>query len=482
MLEILTPLLRIKMKTAIPLSKLQEDIHAALKTWHDVGATASSLDYLQLFRQGNLGGVANARRATNEVLLGALETLAAEHEDSANLLRQHFLDGMLMQTIANRLNIGQSTAYRKQQEALQQLALIIQAQEDQAREAYQTSLEKRLRLPPEARLFGIEKRLNNLLEQLMAPNSPWLVSVEGLGGIGKTALANAAVRRPELLNSFHDVAWASAKPQDFFPGLGLADKPSSVLTIEALVDTLLAQFGQTAALAQSSSEKRLTLTRLLKQAPYLIVIDNLETLADYQTLLPLLWEITNPSKILLTSRHSLRGYPDVFCLTLSALDQTETLQIIKNEALTRGLPVLAQATEAQLQPIYDVVGGNPLALKLVVGQTAFLPLSHVLDNLKAVRGKNIADLYTHIYWQAWRMLTDVSRQTLLVMPLAQQGTLKHLQTLSQLELAELHQALQQLVTLSLVQVAGDVDERRYAIHRLTETFLLNEAIRWQSSI
>ncbi len=469
------------MKGEVPLSKLQEDIHTALKSWHDASANAASLDYLQLFRQARLGGIANARRATNQILLDALETLALEHEDSANLLRQHFLDGMLMHVIANRLNMGQSTTYRKQQEALHQLALIIQAKEAQVRDVGQASLEKRLRLPPETHLFGVDERLNSLLERLISVETPWLASIEGLGGIGKTALANAVVRRPELISRFHDMAWVSAKQRDFFPGLGLEEKSSPALTTEIFIDTLLEQLGQATFLAQSPPEKRVALTQLLKQAPYLIVVDNLETMTDYQALLPLLWEITNPSKALLTSRHSLRAYPDIFCLTVAALNQVETFHLISHEASTRGLLMLAEASEAQLQPIYEVVGGNPLALKLVVGQTAFLPLAQVLANLKAARGKNISDLYTYIYWQAWHMLDGPSQQALLVMPLAQEGTLEQLLALSRLELAELYQALQQLATLSLVQVEGDLEERRYAIHRLTETFLLNEAITWRSS-
>jgi hypothetical protein len=284
-----------------------------------------------------------------------------------------------------------------------------------------------------------------------------------------------------LIGRFQDMAWVSAKQRDFFPGLGLAEKSSPALTADMFIDALLEQFGHAAALTQAPHEKRAILTQVLKQASYLIVIDNLETMADYQALLPLLWDLTNPSKMLLTSRHSLQAYPNIFCLTLPALDQVETFQLVKHEATTRGLFMLARATEAELQPIFEVVGGNPLALKLVVGQTAFLPLTQVLANLKEARGKNISDLYTHIYWQAWHMLDGPGQQTLLVMPLAQEGSLPHLLALSQLELVELYQALQQLATLSLVQVEGDLNERRYSIHRLTETFLLNEAITWRSS-
>ena len=78
------------------------------------------------------------------------------------------------------------------------------------------------------------------------------------------------------------------------------------------------------------------------------------------------------------------------------------------------------------------------------------------------------------------MLNDAGQQTLLLMPLAQEGTLKQLSALSRLAQDELHQALEQLAKLSLVQVEGDLETRRYSIHRLTETFLLNEATTWQA--
>jgi hypothetical protein len=77
------------------------------------------------------------------------------------------------------------------------------------------------------------------------------------------------------------------------------------------------------------------------------------------------------------------------------------------------------------------------------------------------------------------MLDTASRKLLLVMPLAQNGPFDQLMTLTNLDRDTLNQALQGLVTLSLVQVGGNLQERRYTIHRLTETFLLNEAIQWK---
>ena len=68
------------------------------------------------------------------------------------------------------------------------------------------------------------------------------------------------------------------------------------------------------------------------------------------------------------------------------------------------------------------------------------------------------------------------------MPLAQGGTFTQLKTVSELTTSDLHQALEQLVKFSLVEVRGDIEQRRYSIHRLTETFLLTEVAKWQTQV
>jgi hypothetical protein len=419
---------------------------------------------------------------TNQILLDALESLAVTQPVEADLLRKHFLDGLVMHAVANQLNVGESTAYRKQQEALKHLTLIVQTREDQARADYQTGLEKRLNLPPEIELIGVSDQLDCLMAMLTVPQPPWLICIEGLGGLGKTALANVLVRQPDLSSHFHDIAWVSAKQQDFLPGLKPEPSPAPALTVEALVTLLLEYFAPTVPLTQSLPQKQAALGQILKKAPYLVVVDNLETIVDYQTLLPFLHPLANPSKFVLTSRHSLSAYPDVFCHRLTELNHVDTHRLIRREARLRGISGLASASDEQLDRIYQVVGGNPLALKLVIGQLSVLPLDQVLDNLKQAQDQSTDQLYTYIYWQAWHLLNDPAQQTLLAMPLVQNGTLKQLLALTDLDPADLSQAIQQLARLSLLEIKGNMDERRYNIHRLTETFLLNEVIKWNTSV
>lgn len=344
---------------------------------------------------------------------------------------------------------------------------------------WQDHLETRLDLPPAVELIGFENYLDSLEPVITSTGVPWIVCIEGLGGLGKTSLANAFVRQPFLANRFRDIAWVSAKRQSYLPGAGLQQLAAPVLTVETLIDTLLSQLDKSALSAPTPEQRRLALTEILKSAPFLIIIDNLETVEAYQTLLPTLQKLANPTKFLLTSRASLKSYADVFSFSLDELGPVDTMRLIRHEAHLKGLSLVTAAPDSQLDPIYDVVGGNPLAVKLVTGQVAILSLEHVLENLKKARGKQNEELYTFLYWEAWRLLTAASRQIFLMMPLIEQGTVEQLMAVSGFDRHELSQALQQLVELSLVQLkATDFQIYRYSIHSLTETFLLTEALKW----
>ena len=464
----------------ISLSMLEDDLHAALRQWHRSNPTAGLLDKLYLFQRA-LAKTGNARQATNTILLETLKAMEGEHSQAAQLLRLRFLDQMTMTAVANRLNIAEGTAYKLQKQAISALASLLYQLEQQARLERQTNLERWLSLPPYTQLIGVKERLTTLVNLLTLPGPPWLISIEGLGGIGKTALANALVHELVLANHIQEIAWVSAKQQEFHPAFGVQPTDQPALDTPTLVSSLLEQLHPDLPLTTSPHEKLVALINLLKKAPYLIVIDNLETVSDYQTLLPLLRKLTNPSRFLITSRHSLQAYSDIHCFQVKALSQADTLAFLRHEAEVRLIPALATASEAQLESIYQVVGGNPLALKLVAGQTRLLPLSQILDNLKQARGKKVEALYTYIYWQAWHALDPISQQVLLLMPLAQDGDLAQLTAVSQLDLDQLNEALEHLVSLSLVEVSGDLGEVYYRIHRLTESFLLTEVTKWQSA-
>ena len=342
----------------------------------------------------------------------------------------------------------------------------------------------RLEPLPDQKLFGVETAKSRLLDVLQTRERPWLVAIDGIGGIGKTTLATALVHEfvgsEQLTDRFVDVAWISAKQEEFRPATGIAETGKPALTAESLTDGLLEQLLDRPPLTATPDEKRAALHNLLQQRPHLVVIDNLESAADSEALVPLLRGLANPSTFLLTTRHSLQADSDVFCYSLSELHEADALAFLYHEAEVRNLTRLNGASRTQLARICEVVGGNPLALKLVLGQVRVRSLAQVLDNLRAARGKRIDQLYFYIYWQAWAMLDETARQLFLAMPAVNDGTFDELLLASALDADDVQEALTRLMDLSLVQMGGDLNEPRYRLHRLTETFLMNEVLKWQT--
>ncbi len=334
---------------------------------------------------------------------------------------------------------------------------------------------------PDQKLFGVEEKIAKLMPLLLATDRPWIVALDGLGGIGKTTLAHAMINRLIDLDDFDDFGWVSAKQQEF-SGRGIRRIPTEIPALDgdALLTALLEQLANGPYPTENYLAKRTALKEVLEQKRCLIVIDNLETVVDHESLLPLLRQLTGPSKFLLTTRVSLNYVGDVLCESLSELAWPDAIALLKHEANVQQLPQLQTANDSILREIYQTAGGNPLALKMVIGQTRFLPISQVLSSLRLAQTKQTDQLYHYIYREAWEMLDENARKLFVSLPIVPNGTFEQLRLASQLPAFDLQSALSDLIDLSLVEIGPGEPGPRYKLHRLTETFLMHEVIKWQA--
>lgn len=77
---------------------------------------------------------------------------------------------------------------------------------------------------------------------MQQPDAGWLIAVEGMGGIGKTALADKLVRDQIAANQWEEVAWVTARQTVMNLGGGIKAVERPALTVEALVEQLTANF------------------------------------------------------------------------------------------------------------------------------------------------------------------------------------------------------------------------------------------------
>ncbi len=458
-----------------------EDVLEALRLWHGGEVVHWPLAHLRLGslishldkEHSSLAEVGPA--AHNRAILNhALAYLNSRSPEAEELLRQRFEYRQDVLAVANRINISESTLYYRQRQAVRQLTGILLQLEETASADWQQRMLSRLPLSSYTELVGIGQPRIAILDALINPDEHFIVAIDGIGGIGKTALADKITR--DILRSakFNEIAWITAK-HTHLSTLGRLQIESGrpALTFSMLVDKLITQFELPTQ--ESQLQRQRLVKQFLQERHCLIVIDNLETAADYHTLLPELKKWQNPSKFLLTSRLRLLHEPGIFSISLKELTEFDVLKLIRSEAQQTGFDTLASANDSDLKEIYAVVGGNPLALKLLIGQLRFQSLSRVLKRFSQQNKQATEEgIFNYIFIEIWDMLNEDSKTTLLALTQAGESgfTFDHLAEISGISEASIAQSLQELILLSLVDLSGTLLERRYRLHRLTEVFLL----------
>ncbi len=431
----------------------------------------SALVAKQLHAQPELS-LAHAAKA---VLTEALTQLEENAPDLAALLRGRFWEGV---TVAEMVNAGRPVAqserrfYTQQRQALQRFAILLEeAERDCAQQQARHPLLPKLPMATYQQLFGVEIYSERLVRYLQNPNHHPIISIKGIGGIGKTALADIVVRKLLASNPpLHDLVWISAK-QEYLTGAGIIGSRMHI-RVEQIFDELGSRLGLNEVVRLPLGQKIERLAQVLRVVPHLIVLDNLEDVDDLCRLTPWLERLAIPTQFLLTTRETVPTLTTITQVDLNELERTAAIALIEFTAAKK------EICDFDPQEVYTLVGGNPLAILLLVSQMQFLPPSVVL---KGIQLGSLEEIYRYIYWKSWHMLDLFDQDLLLAIQRA--GNVADwdwLQIMMDVPTRTLSAALQRLIDLSLVQPQRhDADQRIFAIHRLTATFLHTEVLGWK---
>lgn len=460
-------------------------IHKALRAYHqdDALVRLTSLHNLYIVRSELRRHPERSKAAAIRAVLDAgIDSLSQSDAKAAAILVQRFVRCETAIAVALAHDYAERTFYDKQRLALTSLAQIIWGAEEEARHRQAncdelTTILDNLPVPTFTRLFGIDVCLVKLKTFLRDERDCWLVAIEGMGGIGKTAVARQAVEELVLERRFQWVFWITAR-QQFFDWGGIQHTPRPALTLAMLQDALALKLGMGMLPGSAADVTTQQIRSELQKRAALIVVDNLETAADIQALVMGLDRLARPSKILLTTRYQIGSFDQITPLTLRELPRDDALDFIRHHARKRNIVALQEATDEKLVRIATITDGNPLAIKLVLGQMHTRPIDQVLDNLARARPTN-HDFYHFVFRQSWEQLSETARHLLLHMPLLDTRgcTEQELSSISGVPFNnDFGDAITELARASLLNIGYRQQTMLLSIHRLTEYFILSDLV------
>jgi hypothetical protein len=327
------------------------------------------------------------------------------------------------------------------------------------------------------RLFGIDKYIVPLSEYLRDKEGSWFISVAGSGGVGKTSIVDKLVREHTANAGLIDIAWVTAKRTYYRIVERSIEEIGTELNIDAAINDIAEKLQ--IKLPAARDQHFPYLQNKLRSAPYLIVIDNLETLQDYRDLLTRFNPYSQrdnlrPSKVIFTSRYRIQGLNmEVREVEVTGIDMKPTLDLIRYKGAH--IQRICQATDEELLPIYHATNGIPLLILLVYSMIATndSPLDEIIQSL--IKEKN---LYTFLYEEALVSISDKALEVLQAMtrfsasiPVSRRQ-LTQQANLSNDEFQEVvAECTQRSLLTSIARLSG---EPHYLIHNLLYEFIRRE--------
>jgi GTPase SAR1 family protein len=347
--------------------------------------------------------------------------------------------------------------------------------DSQSKEQVQAKIKRKLEEQTnisQERLFGVEKYLIDLQKYLQDKEGSWFISIVGTGGVGKTSIVEKLVREYTVDSGFIDLAWVTAKRTYFKVENRSIRNIGTALNIDGLVSDIAEQLQ--ISLPSILSEHFSYLQSQLKAAPYLIIIDNLETLDDYKELLEKFYshgKTIKPSKIIFTSRQKIQKLSfDVREVELKGIDLNPSLDLIRYKG--GHIQRISKASDEELLPIFKATEGIPLLILLVVSLIATddSPLEEIIQSLVQEN-----ELYKYLYGEAIDSISDNAFKILNFMAdFSESSSVSRRKLSEQSELSddEFKEAIGECIERSLLtSISSLSDEPRYSIHNLLHSFL-----------
>lgn len=321
--------------------------------------------------------------------------------------------------------------------------------------------------PDYVEFIGREDELERLFDLLSSRNRSWIITIDGIGGIGKSALALEVAHRyrqkfeelsPE--ERFDAIVWTSAK-QNVLTIDGITNRRQMLHTLDDIYTAIAITLGRENIIRATVEQQNEVARKALTEQRTLLIIDNLETIDD-ENLLTFLHELPTPTKAIVTTRYRIDvAYP----IRMVGMSWENAQIFIAHECHKKNVHL----HEQEVKHLYERTGGVPLAIVWSIAQVSFgYNIQSVFERL----GQPNSDISRFCFDEALKRIRDSSSyQLFMALSLcATNATRETVGYITDLPKLDRDECLVQLEKLSLINKQGN----RFSMLPLTRSYGLHE--------
>lgn len=230
-----------------------------------------------------------------------------------------------------------------------------------------------LRAPEHSALIGRETEITKLLELLSFDNPACRISIEGIGGAGKSTLMWEAANRclkasrdaetTPGIPTFDAIIFISAQ-QQYLTSHGIFPRLQRERTLRDIFRAIADTLDCADILRANFDEQLKRIQKSLARQHSLLLLDNLETIEDIQNVHSFLCDLPQTVKVVIASRE--RTPTPFVPIHLESLPEAKGLQLIQQQAQEKGVNL----SHKDSQELCQGTGGIPAAIVYAIGQLA----------------------------------------------------------------------------------------------------------------
>ena len=300
----------------------------------------------------------------------------------------------------------------------------------------------------------------------------YLISISGIGGIGKTALAlkTASDIIQSKKGKYTYILWASAK-KTYLTTDGLKEEQQTFTDLIQLFDLLLKITGFSHELKLSYNAKKEFCIELLSIDNFLIFIDNFETIQNPKEFIDFFEKVADKcenTKIIITTRHQLGTSEKIIDIKeFGDLEYMEFVRYLTEEKFK----ISSHLSEKQIKKLKIFTGGLPLATEYIIGQiNSNNSISTILERIEE-RKITKDDILSFSYDESFSLLKPSEKRVLFAIGIIDKPNTDNLAYTCDFDEFDIEEIIDRLKNLSFINEVYEFNETSYTILPLTKIFL-----------